>query len=206
MRVTIELIAVAGPTQRARRLILSGGHEPRLTSATVVKQLGLATGDEFDQDELDSAIELAEQALAKERAFRMLAHRDRSGSELESGLLKEGYSKATVTLVLDRLIELELVDDARFTESYVRSRLASGYGARRILHELRGKGVEEQIAATAVAAASGEHDELSRARAALRGKTAVDRKERERLIRRLVSRGFSYAVALQAASDGCDDS
>lgn len=205
MRVSIEQIEVAGPTQRARRLVLSGGHESQLTSASVVKQLGLAAGDEFDEDELHSAIASAEHALAKERAFRMLAHHDRSGWELEDVLIKEGYSRAAVTQVLDRLIDLELVDDVRFTESYVRSRFGSGYGVRRILRELRDKGVDEAIAAQVIAAESSDEDELQRARAALRGRMAGDRKERERLVRRLVSRGFSYAVASEATSGGCDD-
>ncbi|MBI5231363.1 MAG: hypothetical protein HY876_04265, partial [Coriobacteriales bacterium] len=40
--------------------------------------------------------------------------------------------------------------------------------------------------------------EVARARAVLRGATPTDRKHRERLLRKLVGRGFSIGVALRA--------
>ena len=91
---------------------------------------------------------------------------------------------------------MELVDDRRFASAWARSRAAAGYGRRRILRELAEKGIDDD---TALAAVEEElsGDEAARAREALRGRVPRDHKDRERLIRRLVSRGFEVRVALE---------
>jgi SOS response regulatory protein OraA/RecX len=48
----------------------------------------------------------------------------------------------------------------------------------------------------------GPHDQLDRARHALRGRTAADRKERDKLVRRLVTRGFDLSIAIRAVDAG----
>ena len=78
MPLTIIAIETTGRSPRARRLRFDHA-EPRLTSASVVKLLGLAEGDVWDEQQLErGASSEAEPELAKERAFRMLGYRERS--------------------------------------------------------------------------------------------------------------------------------
>ena len=65
--------------------------------------------------------------------------------------------------------------------------------------------MSEELALEALEALHETGDEVARARRALHGRAAPDRREADRLVRRLVSRGFSVSVALQALKVDSDD-
>lgn len=204
MPITILAIETTGRSPRARRLRFDHA-EPRLTSAPVVKLLGLTEGDTWDEDRLLGALSEAEPDFAKERAFRMLGYRERSQSELLKGLMDDGYPRPTAQQVVDRLAELGLVDDARFASIWARSRVHAGYDRRRIWRELTEKGIEPEIATSAVDEAAPSEEGVERAVRALRGKRASDRSGRDRLVRKLVSRGFDLQTAIAAVSESGGD-
>lgn len=86
------------------------------------------------------------------------------------------------------------LSDERYAEARARQ-LARKYGAARIAHDLRAKGIADEAAAGASAGAAG--DEIERAREILRRKysfPATTREEYARRARFLQSRGFSYEV------------
>ncbi len=197
MLITLVAIETTGRSPRARRLRFDHA-EPRLTSAGVVKLLGLAEGDEWDLERLDEAISRAEPELAKERAYRMLGYRERSASEVRQGLLDDGYSPSACAAVVSRLQELSLVDDERFARSWARARVLAGYDRRRIRRELEQRGVDSDLAEQALVESAPEDGALLRARQALRGRTASDRRERDKLVRRLVGKGFDLSTAIAA--------
>jgi regulatory protein len=198
--VTLEAIEIAGPTGRARRLVLSDGFERIQTSASVVRQLGLTEGDRLDRTSLEASIREAEPALAKDRAMRLLAHRDRSRAELERALVDSGYPSTLSAALVERLVEVELVNDMRFAAAYTRTRLSAGLGIRRIRRELADKGIAAETIELVINEETDGMDELARARDALRGRRAATRQERDKLVRRLVSRGFDIGIALEAIS------
>ena len=117
--------------------------------------------------------------------------------------MDNGYPAKVVHTVVKRFQEVELVDDARFAHAWVRSRASAGYGRRRIERELAQKGVEAVVATEALEAELID-DELSRAREALRGRLPRDEKDRQKLVRRLVARGFELRVALDAVPSSSD--
>jgi len=204
MAPTIDHIETAGPDRRARRLVLSGEEEPRLTAGPVVKELGLEAGMAFADDELEALLGEAESRHAKERALRLLGYRDRSRHEIDKRLADDGYPRTIRVAVVDRLIELGLVDDERFAATWARSRTVAGFGPRRISVELQQRGIDPDSVALALEALECG-DEAQRARAALRGQTASTPKERERLVRRLVSKGFGLQAALAAVGESVQD-
>ena len=177
------------------------GSEPRITSAAVLKELGLAV----DSDVLEAGLAEAESVLAKERALRLLGYRERSAAELTRKLGESGYDSATVAPIVARFIELGLVDDERFAGMWVRSRVAAGQGAHRIQRELAEKGVAPQIISAALERDCAPDTQVARARESLRGRRPADRKERDRLVRRLVTRGYDLSTALQAVSEAAND-
>jgi regulatory protein len=179
--------------------------EPRLTSAATLKQLPLQNGMALDPEELDAQLLTIEVPLAKDRVLRLLGYREHTRKELQTKLHKGGYPASVVKQVLDRFSEIDLVDDNRFAHAWVRTRAAAGFGRIRIARELVDKGVDPDVAGAALVEELEGSDEVVRARAILRGKLPSDRRERERLIRRLITRGFSFHVALSAL-DADDDS
>jgi regulatory protein len=201
MSTTIVRIEHAGPQMRARRLVFQDGSPSRTTSATAIRELGVEEGSDVSPEQLDMALEAIEPALARDRALLLLGYREHSRAELERKLRDSGYSRELSSRIVKRFVEVELVDDARFAAAWVRSRRLSRYGARRIRQELQRKGIAPEVIDGALdEEAPDETDELLRARAALGSRAASDRAGRDRLVRRLVGRGFSLGVSIAAVN------
>ncbi|MDR3687523.1 MAG: regulatory protein RecX [Coriobacteriia bacterium] len=201
----IVRIEDAGPDRKARRLVFDDGSESRLTSAAAVKSLGIAEGLSVSGSILEASLAEVELPLAKERALMLLGYRDRSRAELARKLHDAGYPTAVSAQVVERFVEIELVDDERFAAAWVRTRAAAGYGARRIGQELAQKGIDPDTAAAALEPIAGSDEQLARARAVLRERVPADRKERDKFVRRLVTKGFSLQTAIQALETASDD-
>ena len=73
--------------------------------------------------------------------LRLLARREHSQRELLDKLALRGFTRQEVMPVIDQLVEQHWQDDQRFADSYIRQRLASGYGPLRISYELQQRGV-----------------------------------------------------------------
>lgn len=195
--IRIDRIEDAGPNSRARLLVFSDT-QVRKTSAAVVRELGLEPDVEVDIDQLGAALDESEARHARDRALRVLGYRDRSCAELRKRLLEDGYPEALVSQIITRYVEVELLDDARFARAWTSTRASAGIGRSRIARELRDKGIDPEVAEAAIDEVLSETDEMSRAVAVLRGKVPESRKERDKLLRKLVTKGFAIGVAIQA--------
>jgi regulatory protein len=126
--------------------------------------------------------------------LRLLARREHSRSELARKLAPRAQSAEALEHLLDELTRRKQLSDERYAEARARQ-LARKYGAARIAHDLRTKGIAEHTAASATAGASA--DEIERAREILRRKyrlPATTLAERARRARFLQSRGFPHEV------------
>lgn len=79
------------------------------------------------------------------RAVDLLSRREHSAQELSQKLQKKGFAENDIELVIIRLQEENLQSDDRFTESFVNERIRRGHGPIKIMHELRQKGVTENM-------------------------------------------------------------
>ena len=133
-------------------------------------------------------------------AVRLLARREHSRLELRRKLLARGHSAEVVESTLTRLAEDGHQSDARFAESFVRSRMARGQGLLKIGAGLRERGVDDGIAATLLQLGDAEWGRL--ATAALRKRfgdaPAAGRAEWAKRVRFLAGRGFSSDIARRA--------
>lgn len=77
----------------------------------------------------------------KEACVRYLMRREHSQQELLLKVSAKGFTKQDIARVIDELIEQGLQSDARFAESYARSRVHKGFGPLRIQAELQQRGV-----------------------------------------------------------------
>ena len=130
----------------------------------------------------------------KARALRHLVRREHSRAELARKLAPHAASAVAVEQVLDLLLSKRQQSDQRYAEE--RSRVLSRkYGAARIRHDLRAKGIAEDILESVSA-----EGELERARAILERKyrsAATTPHERARRARFLQGRGFAAEVILR---------
>jgi regulatory protein len=77
------------------------------------------------------------------KAMKLLARRDHSVYELQQKL-KPYYPDNEVNDTVEHCLQKNWLNDARFAESYIRSRSSAGYGALRIALELQQKGVSKE--------------------------------------------------------------
>lgn len=88
---------------------------------------------EFDND-------LDKFKAIKEACLQYLVRREHSQKELLRKVSEKGFARPDIDLVIAELAEQGLQSDARFAESYARSRVHKGFGPLRIKTELQQRG------------------------------------------------------------------
>lgn len=139
------------------------------------------------------------------RAVGYLARREYSRLELEKKLAEYAQTPEALAQVLDALEQRGLLSAERVVEQIVHGRRQK-YGAQRIRHELREKGIAEHLIDTAMIDLKGT--ELETARAVWRRKFGVipeNLKERSKQMRFLAGRGFSAEIIRQVLASPHED-
>jgi len=77
-------------------------------------------------------------------AYNLLSYRNRTEFELKEKLLNKGYVDEIVNEVLDRLKNMNLINDMQFAEDFVEFKREK-YGKIRIKNELYKKGISTDI-------------------------------------------------------------
>ena len=195
------------PTRREGRISVhvDGSFVVAVGQSFVVAH-GLFVGLELSDEQLDGLRADAGADSVLTDAYRLLAHRARSRSELAARLHAKGHDERTVQGVLDRLSAEGLLDDRAFAAAFVADkRRLSGWGASRMGRELERLGVGREIVEALLPDTPEEAaDELARARAVLerRGPARPPLEPaRKRAFDHLVRRGFSTAVAYAAVRE-----
>ena len=126
--------------------------------------------------------------------------REQASEALRRRLVREGFEAAAVDEALGRAVSCGLVDDARFAEVLMRSRVSAGRGRRGIESELEGLGIDPAcVPGWPDEFAVGEDDEVERALALLAAKPPRSKNVREGAYRRLMQKGYGASVASTAA-------
>ena len=139
----------------------------------------------------------------RERALRLLARREYSRHELQRRLAPHAEDAEALEPLLDDLKRRGWLSEQRVVEQVVHARQAK-FGGRRIAHELREKGVADELIAGALA----EFDELATARSVWAkkfGAWPADAKERAKQMRFLMSRGFGSETIRKVLRDSGED-
>ena len=123
--------------------------------------------------------------------------RERSEQEIVQRLRRVHFHETTIARVMETLAGHHLYSDQRFAETWV-SRRSRKYGRQRIAMELKMKGVSAQTARQALEGLETEEELSSAVRQAEKTVRRVQGDE-QKLIQALVRRGYSWAVARQAA-------
>lgn len=145
-------------------------------------------------DQPTSAEATPDQDRARARAvvLRHLAHAPRTRHQLASTLAGKGIDSELADDVLDRFEDVGLVDDEAFAQEYVRAAQARrGLSAMALAHELRAKGVGDEVIQRAVDGLD-PADEVERARDLVRRRLprmhGLDRQTKVRRLGGLLAR------------------
>ena len=138
-----------------------------------------------------------------EYAMKYLTIKDRTVAEMQTYLDGKEFGEADVDATIERLLELGLLDDARYARRFVETRMASKPISRRHLRDqLKGHGIADAEIEAAMQTVE-DTDEEANARLiaekfARQFETLEAQKRRERVLSRLIARGFSYDAARKA--------
>ncbi len=148
---------------------------------------------------------------AMNQALFYLGGAARTKKQMREYLLKKEHSEEIIEATLARLAEYGYINDAEYAESFVRTRGSTG-GRRKMQSALMQKGVDRETAEQAALSVSDE-DEL---KGALNWIAKWDRQfdglqereKRDKIYRRLASRGYEWEIiqkAISAASEDFED-
>jgi len=161
----------------------------------------LASGQILDDDQVALFRQLSEVGKALQAAYNLISYRGRSQKELNDRLGRKGYDETVITAVIDRLVQLKLVDDEDFTRSWVSQTKSATRSRRRLQQELRQKGVEPELVKTQMDEIGEGHDEEAI-------KTLIERRlnkntapDRRKLVEYLARQGFSVGLVLKVLNE-----
>jgi regulatory protein len=141
-----------------------------------------------------------------EFALKTLDRRAYAAVELRRKLSGRAETKSALEEVMKKLEAYKLLDDSRFAESYAVSRLeGQGFGARRVLRDLRARSVGAQVAEAAIRRVYSEVEETELAARFLerkfRSKNLPEHLREEKNLasayRRLRTAGFGTAASIK---------
>jgi regulatory protein len=135
-------------------------------------------------------------------AVKALGRRMRSEAELrrmmKARVEPDAHGETAIGAVMARLKEYGYLNDASFAETYVRLRQENEkFGIRRVRQDLQQKGVNRELITETLDARYGQMNEETLAREHLERKRIpkpANEKEAARVMRRLVTAGFSTGV------------
>lgn len=141
----------------------------------------------------------------RKKAMDYLARREYGRHELIRKLAKAGYLSPIVEQAVAQLGDDGLQDDARFTDSFIQSRVSQGKGPVRIRLDLRQRGIAASLVDDALLEQKEVWFELARKvrRRKFGDDFPKDFKERARQMRFLQYRGFEQSH-IQSAVGGED--
>ena len=144
---------------------------------------------------------------ALEKALNYLERQDRSCAQMTRYLARKGYEEEVISAAVEQLRDWGYLNDRRYADAVVESGLERKNLSRRaVAQKLYQRGIDRDTAREALDEGGGGRTELENALwwaqklwpriGAEQGKEP--RAQREKLVRRLAAKGFSYDVVRQA--------
>lgn len=195
MAGTITALVVQKRNKERVNVYLDGEFAFGLALAEAIK---LKKGQTLSDEDIAQLKALDEIEVVHERALNLLSHRPRSAEEVRRKLRdsKQEFSDTAIETVIERLERAGLLDDEAFARYWVDNRERfNPRSARALRHELRQKGVSNQVVDRVLADLDEQDAAYRAAQAKVRRYAHADEAEfRKRMGGYLSRRGFAYGV------------
>ena len=134
------------------------------------------------------------------KSLDILSRREHSVSELKNKLIRFNPDSDDLRDVIERLITSNFLDDKRFALAFIRSKAESGYGPNYISQYLTKKGIPSDKYDMHSLDIDWEDRCLTQFNKKRRNKE-INFKEKEKILRFLAYRGFSYEIIKNALKE-----
>lgn len=191
--------------KRPRARLIIGSDETILIPVAVGRKLQRLKKEHPSETRIGSRAELLykvkelSKTCAHDRMENLINYRDYSSKELADRLREDGYHESVVQEIVSRAVEVGIVCDRRFAESFIRTKTYAGWGSAKILRELERRGITAEGTEDLLELMPEPEDEAERACAIARSRRLTGKNDYQKIVRHLVSRGFSVSAATSAA-------
>lgn len=165
-------------------------------SSKDAKRYGLQEGMKFSEEEYKELVSAIHLDKAKYKALDYISYQDRSEIEIVKKLQAYEYSDTVIQEVISFLKKYKYIDDANFAKKFTEYGLQfKRKSVKRIKYELYQKGVSDVDIETLVPnGIELEKENVERLLEKYRYTPLMERAQKEKIIRRILSKGFSYTM------------
>ncbi len=190
----MKITAIKAQVKRAGRYSIFVDDDYSFSlSDTALLDAKIVTGQEVSEKQVREYKQLSDDDKAYGRALQYLALRPRSEWEITTYLERKGADKPLIEKLLNKLSNLELVNDGKFAESFVRDRrLLRPTSKRKLILELRKRHIASDIISDVVGNES-EDEQMGL-------QSIIEKKRRQskyqddtKLMQYLAGQGFGYS-------------
>jgi len=166
----------------------------------VVARLGLYEKKEIDEKEIEQIEREEVVAKAFNAAANFLKTRERSRKEIRDKLKTKEYLENIIEKVLEKLERLDIVNDRRFAEMFVRDRIKLKPKGKKVLQlELSQKGIDRNTIEEVLDEMLGGDNELELAKIVLikakKKYSGLEEKVRRgKIVKYMLGKGFSWEI------------
>lgn len=166
---------------------------------------GLASGQELTKQQVKEYVKLSAEDKLFNRALKYVAMRPRSIWEMRTYLERKGAAPETTGQIVDKLIELELLDDYKFTLAFVRDRaLLKPTSRRKLAAELAKKHISSGTVEAVLAEAHPSDEAALRWHINKARRQSKYAKNQQKLMAYLARQGFNYSDIKQIINEVTD--
>lgn len=171
----------------------------------VMIKYSLAKNMELEDDFISEILTAEEEMNAYNYAVNLLSRAPKSEKELKVKMQDKGYDVIFIENVIKKLREQRYIDDERYSEMFISSKInTSKDGRRKIKEALYNKGINKEIIDEKLSSVS-EEEEIERAFLLAKKKLASmkeedTRKKTLKLSNYLINKGFEYSTVKKVVS------
>lgn len=165
------------------------------------RELNLKAGDNVDASLMQELSDSSRISAAKACAARIIGRRSMSCANLLKKLKEKGIDDESAKAALDWLCTLGIMDDAEYAKSLVSHYRSRGFGNRRIIDEMRKRGISREIADTVLDDCDMNDEITEYIQKKTRG-VELDDKLKAKITNALLRRGHSYDDIKRAFNGG----
>ncbi|MBR5478575.1 MAG: regulatory protein RecX [Clostridia bacterium] len=155
------------------------------------RELNLKAGDEVDATLMQELSDSSRESAAKACAARIIGRSSMSCATLLKKLRDKGIDEISAQAALDWLCGLGIMDDTAYAKTLVAHYRTRGFGNRRILEEMRKRGITREVADTVLDDCDMNEEITEYILKKIRG-AELDDKLKARITNALLRRGHSY--------------
>ena len=200
-----KIVKIAKEKSQFYLISLTSGESLRVSEDTLVRYR-LLKDQEVSEALIDEIKKAGSYDVGLQLSLNYLSYQMRTKKEIRDYLREKEIQKADREKIISQLVDMQLLDDFLYSESYVRTMMkTTDKGPKQIEQQLKKKGVEEEAILQGLAAYTHSDQLLTASKAAEKGlrryrdKSFKDAVQKTKLY--LIQRGFSQDIVQQAIGD-----